>query len=52
MTRITVAIRAHTESHADLGRVANALSIAKDAQGVGDEIEILFDGQERGGYRN
>ena len=44
MTRITVAILAHTESHADLGRVANALSIAKDAQSAGDEIEILFDG--------
>jgi hypothetical protein len=44
MMRVTVVVLADVASHADLGRLANALSLAKDAQAAGDQVEIVFDG--------
>lgn len=44
MAKISVVILADIETHGDLGRLANALSIAKEASEAGDDVEIVFDG--------
>lgn len=44
MARISVVLLAGTESHADLGRLVNALSLVKEAKEAGDEVELVFDG--------
>ena len=44
MPRISVVVLAGNESHADLGRMANALSLVKEAREAGDEVELVFDG--------
>lgn len=44
MARISVVVLADTESHGDLGRLANALELVKEAAEAGDETELVFDG--------
>jgi hypothetical protein len=44
MAKISVVLLADTETHGDLGRVANALALTKEAKGAGDEVELVFDG--------
>ncbi len=44
MTKIAVVVLADTETHADLGRIANALELAKEAKESGDEVQLIFDG--------
>lgn len=44
MAKISVVVLAGTESHADMGRVTNALSLVKEAKEAGDEVELVFDG--------
>lgn len=44
MTKIGILVLADKETHADMGRVANALEVAKEFQEAGDEVAILFDG--------
>lgn len=44
MAKISVVVLAGTESHADLGRVLNALELVKEAAQEGDETELVFDG--------
>jgi hypothetical protein len=44
MAKISVLVLADVESHADLGRLANAFSLAKEASQSGDQVEIVFDG--------
>jgi hypothetical protein len=44
MEHIAVVILADAESHADMGRVANALELAKEAQEQGDAVKVIFDG--------
>lgn len=44
MARISVVVLAGTESHADMGRVTNALSLVKEAEAAGDDVELVFDG--------
>lgn len=44
MAKIAVVVLADTETHGDLGRVANALMLAGEAKEKGDEIELIFDG--------
>lgn len=44
MTPIAVLILAGTETAADLGRVVNALQIARELDEAGDEITVIFDG--------
>ncbi len=44
MSKISVVLLADTETHGDLGRVANALSLVKEAKQEGDEVELVFDG--------
>ncbi|RBI62203.1 hypothetical protein DMJ13_09990 [halophilic archaeon] len=44
MTNVAILVLAGTESHADLGRVTNALQAAKEFDDAGDDLEIVFDG--------
>ncbi|MFB6244491.1 MAG: DsrE family protein [Halobaculum sp.] len=44
MTKAAVVVLAGNESHADHGRVANALEAAKEFAEHGDELEVIFDG--------
>ncbi len=44
MNGIAVVILADNETHADMGRLANALELAKEARENDDEIRVVFDG--------
>ncbi|WP_458207663.1 DsrE family protein [Haladaptatus sp. NG-SE-30] len=44
MAKGAIVVLAGTESHADLGRVTNALHAAKEFADEGDEVELIFDG--------
>ncbi len=44
MNKVAVMILANNESHADMGRLANALELAKESRENGDEIRVIFDG--------
>ncbi len=44
MAKISVVLLAGTESHGDLGRLVNAISLVKEAKEAGDEVELVFDG--------
>jgi len=42
--KAAIVVLAGTETHADLGRVVNALEAAKEFKDEGDEVEVIFDG--------
>lgn len=44
MVKISVVLLADVESHGDLGRAANALTLVKEAKEAGDDVELIFDG--------
>lgn len=44
MAKAAIVVLADTESHADLGRVVNALQAAKEFKDEGDEVTLIFDG--------
>ncbi len=44
MAKIGIVVFADTETHADLGRVVNALLAAREAGEAGDEVRLVFDG--------
>lgn len=44
MTKAALVVLAATDSHADLGRVFNALVAAKEFEQAGDEVSLIFDG--------
>lgn len=44
MNKIAILVLADTETHGDLGRVVNALEVAKEFKDAGDPVTILFDG--------
>lgn len=45
MAKAAIVILAGTESHTDLGRLANGLEAAKEFQETdGDEVKVIFDG--------
>jgi len=44
MVKVGLLVLTDTESHADMGRVSNALMIAKEFKESGDEVKIIFDG--------
>lgn len=44
MVKVSVVVLAGTESPEAMGRVANALELAKEASQAGDEVELIFDG--------
>ena len=45
MAKAAIVVLAGNESHADYGRIANALEVAKEfVETEGDEVEFVFDG--------
>jgi hypothetical protein len=44
MEKVAIVVLAGTESHESLGRVVNALELAKELQEHNDEVKIVFDG--------
>lgn len=44
MNKVAVVVLADTETHESLGRVVNALELAKELQDNDDEVKIIFDG--------
>lgn len=44
MAKIAVVLLADNESHGDMGRVANALELAKESKEQGDDVRLVFDG--------
>jgi hypothetical protein len=42
--KTAVVLLADDESHADMGRLANALELVKETQEAGDEVRLVFDG--------
>lgn len=44
MSKIAIVVLADTETHGDMGRAVNALEVASEFKGAGDEVAIIFDG--------
>jgi hypothetical protein len=44
LIRVAIVVLADTETHADLGRVANAIEAAKESHEASDHVKLLFDG--------
>lgn len=44
MPNAAIVVLAGTDSHADLGRVVNALIAAKEFKEAGDDVRLIFDG--------
>ena len=44
MSATALLVLAGTENKSDLGRVVNALQIARELDGAGDEVTVVFDG--------
>jgi hypothetical protein len=44
MSQAAMLVLAGTETRADLGRVVNALQIARELDEAGDEVTVIFDG--------
>ena len=44
MNKTAIVVLAGTESHESLGRLVNALELAKELQEHGDEVKVIFDG--------
>lgn len=44
MNKVTIVVLAGTETHESLGRVVNALELAKELQEHDDKVTIVFDG--------
>lgn len=42
--KFAIVVLAGTETHADLGRLANTLEFAKELKQAGDDVAIIFDG--------
>lgn len=44
MSKIGIVVLADTETLGDLGRIASALTAAKEFKEAGDEVTVIFDG--------
>lgn len=44
MVKTAVIVLAGTETHADLGRLTNALQTVRESKQAGDDVELIFDG--------
>lgn len=44
MAKAAIVVLADSETHADLGRLTNALETAKEFHEEGDEVKLIFDG--------
>jgi len=42
--KVAILVLADTETHADMGRVANALQTTKELKEAGDNVIMIFDG--------
>lgn len=42
--KVAVLVLAGTETHEGLGRLVNALMLAQELKGAGDEVRLVFDG--------
>lgn len=47
-TKAAIVVLAGTESHADLGRLTNALQAAREFDEAGDDVRVIFDGAGTG----
>ncbi len=48
MEKVAILVLADTESHADLGRLTNALQTAAEFDDAGDDVRVIFDGAGTG----
>jgi hypothetical protein len=44
MIKVAIVVLSEMEEHQDLGRVVNALQVAKEFRQSGDDVEVIFDG--------
>ncbi len=44
MVKVAIVVLADTESHADLGRLFNAMEVTKEFKEANDEVRLIFDG--------
>ena len=44
MNPVAILVLADTQTHADLGRVVNAMMTAKELNEAGDDVQVIFDG--------
>lgn len=44
MAKVAIVVLADTETHGDMGRVANALEAVKEFKEAKDDIRLIFDG--------
>ncbi len=44
MATVAVMVLANTETHADMGRAANAVTTTSECKEAGDEVTLIFDG--------
>lgn len=44
VNKVAILVFADTESHADRGRLTNAIETAKEFKEAGDEVQLIFDG--------
>lgn len=44
MVKVAIVVLADKETHADMGRIANALECVKEFKEKGDEVKLIFDG--------
>jgi hypothetical protein len=42
--KVAILVLADVETHADLGRVVNAMVAAKEFKEAGDDVQLIFDG--------
>ncbi|MDZ7776621.1 MAG: DsrE family protein [Bacteroidales bacterium] len=44
MSKVAIVVLADKETHGDMGRIANALEVAKELKEGNDDVKIVFDG--------
>lgn len=44
MNKLAIVVLADTETHGDLGRLSNALQVAREFKRAGDTVQLVFDG--------
>ncbi len=44
MEKVAILVLAGSDGHSNLGRIVNALEVAKELKEAGDEVKIVFDG--------
>jgi hypothetical protein len=44
MAKVAIVVLADAQTHADMGRVANALTTTSECKEAGDDVTLIFDG--------